>query len=98
MELINLGGSPAIPFDTAPVGTTLVCNIVIGMHKNGDYALEERLPSGVAFDHNNPAHIFGLFVVQNAQQLMALARQVASKEAEAIQQRDEVIARAKLGV
>jgi hypothetical protein len=89
------GGSPAIPFDVAPSGTQLACNIVIGRRADGTCALEQRLPSGVPFDANDPVHAFGLFVVQNAQQLMGLAMQ-ASAEARAVQQTNEIIAAASL--
>jgi hypothetical protein len=92
MDLIPLSSSPALPFDIAPDGTKLACQIVVGVHKDGSFALEERLPSGVPFDENNPAHMFGMFIVQNAQQLLGLAFQ-AKKEAKQIQQRDEVITR-----
>ena len=87
--------SPILPFDAAPAGTTLACNIVIGQRPDGSFALEQRLPSGVPFNADNPVHILGLFVVQNAQQLVGLAMQ-AKREAAAIQQTDEIIIAASL--
>lgn len=86
-------GSPALPFDTAPAGSTLACHVVIGRRPDGSYALEQRLPSGVAFDANDPAHVFGWFVVNCAQDLMAHAMQMR-RQAEAVQpaQRDERVA------
>jgi hypothetical protein len=91
VDLISLGGSPAIPVDTAPTDTMLVGNITIGRHKSGSMALELRLPSGMAFNPNDPAHQFGLFVVQNAQQLLGIAIQ-EFRNAQAIQQTNEIIA------
>jgi hypothetical protein len=93
MELVQQ--SPLVPFETAPAGSVLACNIVIGVRPDKSFALEQRLPSGVPFDQNNPAHIFGMFVVQNAQQLMSLAYQ-AAQQANAVQQTNEIIAKASL--
>jgi hypothetical protein len=93
MELIQQ--NPLLPFAEAPFGTKLACQIVVGIRADGSYALEERLPSGIPFNANNPAHMFGLFIVQNAQQLMGFAMQ-AQKEAQVIQQCDEIIAKASL--
>jgi hypothetical protein len=96
MELAH-NGSPILPFGEAPAGTTLACNIVIGQALDGSFALEQRIPSGVPFDPCNPVHMFGLFVVQNAQQLMALALEAgAQARARAVQQTDEIIAAASL--
>lgn len=80
-----------LPFGEAPEGTRLAATVVIGQRPDGSFALEQRLPSGVPFDANNPAHMFGLFVLQNAQQLMGMAMQ-ASREARAVQQTNEIIA------
>jgi hypothetical protein len=89
------GASPIVPVDTAPANTTLVGNIVIGRHKTGGMALELRLPSGMPFNAEDPAHQFGLFVVQNAQQLLGIALQ-EFKRAQAVQQTNEIIAAAAL--
>ena len=78
-----------LPFGEAPEGTDLVCQVVIGQRKDGSFTLEERLPSGMAFDANNPAHMFGLFIVQNAQQLMGLA--IQARDQAKIQQQNEII-------
>jgi hypothetical protein len=71
------------------------CEILIGRRSDGSFSLEQLLPSGVPFNANDPVHVFGLFVVQNAQQLMALAMQ-AQAEAKAVQQTNEIIAAASL--
>ena len=93
MELVQ---RPTIlPFGAAPEGTQLACDIVIGRRPDGSFALEQRLPSGIPFNPNDPVHLFGLFVVQNAQQLIGLAMQ-AGVEARAIQQTNEIIAAASL--
>ena len=88
-QLLQLDTTPP------PAGTRLVCQIVIGVGQAGDFQLEQRLPGGVPLDANNPAHLFGLFVVNNAQQLFVLAQQ-ARQQAQAMQQRDEIIAKAAL--
>lgn len=82
--------APLVPFDAAPAGTTFAGNVVIGRNKQGGMQLEFRLPSGVPVNPADPVHLFGLFVVNNAQQLMGLAAQTY-REAEAAQraQRDE---------
>jgi hypothetical protein len=89
MELVQQ--SPALPIEEAPANTKLVGNIVIGRHKSGAMALEFRLPSGVPLDHKDPVHQFGIFIVQNAQQLLSIAMQEVGRAA-AIQQTHEVIA------
>lgn len=77
---------------TPPEGTTFACQIVVGTDLLGNMKLEQRLPSGTPLDPNNPAHLFGLFVVQNAQQLLSLAMETAQQQrARAIVQQDEVI-------
>lgn len=80
-----------LPFGVAPEGSALACTVVIGRRPDGSFALEQRLPSGVPFDARNPSHIFGLFVVQNAQQLMSLAME-AGRESAAVRQTNEIIA------
>lgn len=82
--------APLMPFGEAPIGTNLAGNIVIGRRKDNSMALEFRLPSGVPVNPADPAHLFGLFVVNNAQQLLGLAMQTY-REAEAAQraQQDE---------
>jgi hypothetical protein len=92
MELIDRPRA-ITPFDTAPDGSKLVGHVAIGQRADGSFALDWRLPSGVPFNANNPAHIFGLFVVQNAQQLMGLAMR---QESRAIEQTNEIIAVASL--
>lgn len=84
-ELLNLvPQTPAAPFDVAPQGTAFAGNVVIGRRKDGSMALEFRLPSGVPVNPADPAHLFGLFVVNNAQQLLGLAMQTY-RDAEAAQ-------------
>jgi hypothetical protein len=83
-------GTPAIPFDTAPLGTEMAAMVVIGRRPDGSFALEQRLPSGVPFDPANPAHLFGWFVVNAAQDLMTHAMQMR-RQAEAVHQMDETI-------
>jgi hypothetical protein len=75
-------GAPLVPFDAAPAGCKLACNVVIGERPDGSFALELRLPSGVAF------------VVDNAQQLVALAMQ--TREAATVRQTHEIITAASL--
>jgi hypothetical protein len=89
MELVQQ--SVALPFEAAPANTKLVGNIVIGRHDSGAMALELRLPSGMPFNADDPAHQFGLFVVQNAQQLLGIALQ-EFRAARAVQQQNEIIA------
>lgn len=93
MQLVQQ--TPLMPIGTAPTGTKLACSIVIGERKDGTHALELRLPSGVPLDANNPVHLFGLFIVNNAQQLMGLSRE-AYAQARAIQQTNEIIAAVSL--
>jgi hypothetical protein len=93
LELINR--PTQLPFGVAPEGTELKVNIVIGQRPDGSYALEQRTPSGVPFNPNDPAHVFGLFVVQNAQRLMVLAME-DRKAALAVQQTNEIIAQQTL--
>ena len=86
----NFGSGLAVPFDAPPAGCMLATNVVVGVRPDGSYALEQRLPSGVAFDSNNPAHVFGWFVVNAAQDLMSHAMGMRA-EAARVNQTDEMI-------
>lgn len=68
-----------LPGAHAPAGSDLMCTIVIGMRGN-EFMLEQRLPQLVQFDLDNPAHLFGKFVVDNASQIMQLAQQKYGEE------------------
>lgn len=83
-------GAPAVPFDTAPSGTQMAGLVVIGRRPDGSLVVEQRLPSGMAFDPNDPAHVFGWFVVNSAQDLMTHAMAMR-RQAAAVHQVDETI-------
>ena len=79
----------------APVGTAFAGAIVIGERLDGSFAMDFKLPSGVAFDANMPLHVFGWFVVSAAQDIMnnAMQHQVRAKQ---LNQVDETISHAEL--
>jgi hypothetical protein len=78
-----------------PPGTMFCASVVIGVDKFGSHRLNARLPSGVAYDSNDPAHVLARFVCENARMLAAMAWDMRGKSL-ASEQRDENVATSTL--
>ena len=58
-----------LPATMAPLGSEIVSTVVIGQ-KGNQLLLEQRLPMGVQWNPDNPAHVLAWFMTVAADQLL----------------------------